>query len=378
MHSSTAFPPLTHAEELEPVVMERSPKSLFSASARDDGCRPRFFPLDSGVAQPAMRRGRVGSTPASPKLSFPPALPGSASARSITPEKSCSPPPQSGTPRRLDALSRPALSPDSLQLHPTTPPDRRPMTPPARRRSVGDLGIKPKPGWLTTSPEVPRRARTPPMSASRSGGPPMSASRSVARGIDRPKESVGFKYSAKYDISIVLLMRAFYLEIVADGTANEQRRAFYAAQRKPQYHGIPVGAFESLLEDANGKGLSFRMLLKFMFPLANKKDLEHMTEVCFPTEDHAMLTERHRRELTELFKRHDVDGSGTLTLAEVMCGLSELQLRHEAGSVFGTFEEQSFALLKDLDRNGDGQISLEEFLDSDVIKLLRHRRIPGT
>ena len=45
------------------------------------------------------------------------------------------------------------------------------------------------------------------------------------------------------------------------------------------------------------------------FPFANKKDIEHMTEVCFPSEEYSIAMDRNRRELTELFKRHDVGTS---------------------------------------------------------------------
>src|SRR4051794_8762114 len=42
-------------------------------------------------------------------------------------------------------------------------------------------------------------------------------------------------YRAKYDLSLVLLIRDFYLEIVADGTADGQRMAFLVAKQvQPQ------------------------------------------------------------------------------------------------------------------------------------------------
>jgi len=165
-------------------------------------------------------------------------------------------------------------------------------------------------------------------------------------------------YHAKYEPELVFLLRDFYKLIVADGVLAHQEQAYYAALQTPEYAGLNGCAFEVLLGRRNR--LSFRHLLKTVFPMASKADLASMYLLAFPPQKKGdkivepELSMVDRTHIVELFRSFDKDLSGTISFEEFAECSKNLKLpTHAIKKVMDT-----------IDSNSDGVIDLEEFISA--------------
>eukprot|EP01116_Phalansterium_solitarium_P003602 TRINITY_DN14415_c0_g1_i1.p1 TRINITY_DN14415_c0_g1~~TRINITY_DN14415_c0_g1_i1.p1 ORF type:complete len:321 (+),score=95.00 TRINITY_DN14415_c0_g1_i1:120-1082(+) len=172
------------------------------------------------------------------------------------------------------------------------------------------------------------------------------------RGHARAKPS---GYMSKYSPELVELLRDFYKEIMADGTVENQQRAFTAAIQKKLYSGLDTVEFRHLL-DSSGK-LTFKSLVRRVFPLASTRDVASMILWAFPPnrkeEVQKEMTQKERAELIELFKLWDTDGSQFITLEEFIHGMKDLSLP----------KADLISIFQHLDKDHDDLLSMEEFID---------------
>jgi len=163
------------------------------------------------------------------------------------------------------------------------------------------------------------------------------------------------RYRCKYPAEVVLLIRDFYKEIISDGAVENQLHAFSLVLKKREYRGMEGVEFEHLL-DSNGK-LTFKNLLRNMYPNATARDITSMILLAFPpnVKERAVkpITSKERSELIELFKLWDTDNNLIITLDEFTRGMKDLSLS----------KAELIGIMQQLDKDKDGVLSLDEFVE---------------
>eukprot|EP01116_Phalansterium_solitarium_P003409 TRINITY_DN1422_c0_g2_i1.p3 TRINITY_DN1422_c0_g2~~TRINITY_DN1422_c0_g2_i1.p3 ORF type:complete len:260 (-),score=90.29 TRINITY_DN1422_c0_g2_i1:472-1251(-) len=172
------------------------------------------------------------------------------SHRNFDVNEATTPPAVSRQTRSLPNLYQPSKSQGTFW--PTEDPlhGRKPFNPYAQQYSNSRYRDTPPP------PKAPARLKS------------LTSEGSVSR---RPPN-----YKAKYSYDMVMNILQFFNDIKADGSERAQREAYMNAIQKPAYKGLAKVTFESLLD--NGC-VSFRSLLRRIFPYANKQDLDSMLQL---------------------------------------------------------------------------------------------------
>jgi thiol-disulfide isomerase/thioredoxin len=93
-------------------------------------------------------------------------------------------------------------------------------------------------------------------------------------------------------------------------------------------------------------------------------DEEDFLPVGLPSEDEVYRLDKEAEDeaLKEIFDRYDADGSGKIDREEMRAAAQELRL--------GVTDDELDSLVKKLDLNGDGQISFDEFKQSNIARVL--------
>lgn len=191
------------------------------------------------------------------------------------------------------------------------------------------------------------------------------------------------KYRAKYELSTVMLLAEYFkcMDEDQDGRVfyDEFKKYYELRAKVSEIHGLPdnwseaEGFFELL--DAQHLGfITFLDVIRANFPLANKRDITAMMHAAFPermraatAHSHPQLSDEQRQEIVDMFTTIDTDDSGTITVAELRSYLSKLG--------FYTKEEVRL-LISSMDADGDGLVSLMEFIaamQSSYLAVSGHR-----
>eukprot|EP01116_Phalansterium_solitarium_P011040 TRINITY_DN26650_c0_g1_i1.p2 TRINITY_DN26650_c0_g1~~TRINITY_DN26650_c0_g1_i1.p2 ORF type:complete len:257 (+),score=63.68 TRINITY_DN26650_c0_g1_i1:1506-2276(+) len=168
----------------------------------------------------------------------------------------------------------------------------------------------------------------------------------IGRAPERPLEQT-------FDAKFVVMLRNFFIEIAADGSAMAQRRAFNDAIGRPEYRTMGELVFEELLGPTGQP--AFSALLRRYYPSATKAELSDMIRVAFPRPRRVHTKSvgiDERRELTHLFNMFDTDRSSSLSLLEFLTATKSMNTV-KADQVFWMYAA---------DANGDGELSLEEWI----------------
>lgn len=86
-----------------------------------------------------------------------------------------------------------------------------------------------------------------------------------------------------------------------------------------------------------------------------------MTSTMIASTSRAGVTEAEIEELREAFDLFDTDGSGTIEPKELKAAMQSLG--------FETKNHTVYTMISDIDKNGNGEIDFEEFLDLMTVKL---------
>lgn len=167
-------------------------------------------------------------------------------------------------------------------------------------------------------------------------------------------------YRSKYDMHTVHVLKEAFDELVNPITKCVDRESFRRAfenHRSDKTEMFSESFFDVLDRDGSNS-ISFKELLRLMFPLANKRDMEYMMHAAYPVKDNSNkgpteLTPTQKQELTEIFALYDDDDSGEITVEEFRRATSRL----------GMAKAEIQQLVTEIDADGSGTITLDEFLE---------------
>eukprot|EP01116_Phalansterium_solitarium_P003761 TRINITY_DN14584_c0_g1_i1.p1 TRINITY_DN14584_c0_g1~~TRINITY_DN14584_c0_g1_i1.p1 ORF type:complete len:330 (-),score=8.14 TRINITY_DN14584_c0_g1_i1:327-1316(-) len=222
----------------------------------------------------------------------------------------------------------------------------------------------------TLGPPVNRSARA----HSKSPPPPLASSKrttvtnsavagKAARPAPHAKPKIEYgrvPYRSKYDPGTVMVLKEYYDEMVDPATGTVNRESFRDAfERRKEQGKIDLfsESFFDVVDSDGSESITFKELLRLMFPNANKRDVEYMMDVAFPvTKQQARPTELNptqKQELVDIFRLYDDDDSGEITVEEF----------RKATQGLGMQKAEITQMIEDIDADGSGTITLDEFLE---------------
>eukprot|EP01116_Phalansterium_solitarium_P009224 TRINITY_DN2328_c0_g2_i1.p2 TRINITY_DN2328_c0_g2~~TRINITY_DN2328_c0_g2_i1.p2 ORF type:complete len:330 (+),score=82.86 TRINITY_DN2328_c0_g2_i1:62-1051(+) len=159
----------------------------------------------------------------------------------------------------------------------------------------------------------------------------------------------------KYDAATVFMLRDFYRRVSEGGSKTVQDAAFQAALQETEFE--PIRRHAALDALIGQPRLTFRALLRAMYPEAELRDLAAMVFLAYPPQrsDHATTAVRlqpdEQAELDDIFRLFDVDGDGIVNGPDFKQSVSNLHIPQALG--------RKLLRMSDLDQ--DGVLRREEF-----------------
>jgi len=202
-----------------------------------------------------------------------------------------------------------------------------------------------------------RASSMPPLPSQQRGQPPLppGARLDNPRRRKQPHGELDAANGGKYDAGMILFIRDFYADLVENAKLHAPKEAFRLSVEKHKVEELSEVAFESLFGSGE-EPISFRRLLRKIFPHGSAAELDALNLLAYPKAVRSKTPEPlrpERSELIALFNLYDASGDGTLTLDELRLALRKM-------SFTGVEQRQIVSVF---DRDGNGEISLEEFLE---------------
>ncbi|PRP73165.1 ras and EF-hand domain-containing protein-like [Planoprotostelium fungivorum] len=172
-----------------------------------------------------------------------------------------------------------------------------------------------------------------------------------------------------YDGSSLNILREYFIQMDEDGDGTVSRKEFRNAYQERKTRDLKVkgasapamplltDSFFDIVDENQSETISFKELVKAMYPRATKEDLQHIHNWAFPPktqkEKTYAITNEGREELASIFKLYDTDDSGEITLDEF----------RQATANLGFSYDDSRNMFESIDLNKDNMVSLEEFIE---------------